>query len=80
MVRGEMEMPMWGLVSWRTLALGRNGSGNGSGDDDTGHNEGALLGCDMTRMQMKMPYLQRGRISEGVFGGERKNLMRKEQP
>ena len=77
MVKGEMEMPIWGLVDWRTLALGRNGSGGGVSTDN---NEGAPLGWDTTRMQMQVPYLQWGRVSEGVLGGEkrrfRRNLMR----
>jgi polynucleotide 5'-hydroxyl-kinase GRC3/NOL9 len=80
MVKGEMEMPIWGLVDWRTLALGRNGSGGGV---NTSNNEGAPLGWDTTKMQMQVPYLQWGRVNEGVLGGEkrrvRRNLMRRGQ-
>jgi hypothetical protein len=51
---------------------------NARGDDvNTDHIESATLGWDTTRIQMNVPYLQWKRISEGVFAGGRRDLMRK---
>ncbi|KAF7775876.1 hypothetical protein Agabi119p4_4269 [Agaricus bisporus var. burnettii] len=60
LVKGEMELPIWGMLDFR----------------DTG---GGVAGVE----QGRVPYLQWGRVPEGVVGGDkrrvRRNLMRRGQ-
>jgi len=67
LVKGEMELPVWGMLDFRNF---NEGNGVHSGDV-------AGVGWD------KVPFLQWGKAPDGVMGGEkrrvRRNLMRRGQ-
>jgi polynucleotide 5'-hydroxyl-kinase GRC3/NOL9 len=67
LVKGEMELPVWGMLDFRNF---NKGDGTHSGD---------VAGVEWD----KVPFLQWGKAPEGVMGAEkrrvRRNLMRRGQ-
>ncbi|TFK41628.1 hypothetical protein BDQ12DRAFT_625613 [Crucibulum laeve] len=69
LVKGEMELPIWGWLDYRTFGKLEGGK----------NREGEVAGVE----KAKVPYLQWGKGAEGVLGAERRrvrrNLMRRGQ-